>query len=78
MSKCAKSNSLNYYHENIKNDEDYMEVRRLAKREWYLNNKDYVSAYYRDYRERNKEKIALNNLVWRLDNGKIKTDLEKL
>ena len=74
MAKSTKSND--YYHQNIKKDEEYMEVKRLVKREWYENNKDYVSAYYRVYRENNKERIAMNNLVWRLENGKIKTPLE--
>lgn len=73
MSKSTKS--LEYYHKNIKNDQEYMEVRRLVKREWYENNKDYVAAYYRVYREKNKERIAMNNLVWRLENNKIKNAL---
>ena len=63
----SKSVALQYYYDKIKNNHDYMEYRRLKKQEWNLNNKDYVSDYYKVYREINKEKLNLNSMVWRLE-----------
>lgn len=60
------SKALQYYYEHIKNNEAYMEYRRLKKQEWSIDNKQYVSDYYKIYREINKEKLNLNNMVWRL------------
>lgn len=65
----SKSIALQYYYEKIKNNPDYMEYRRLKKQQWNIDNKEYVSDYYKVYREINKEKVALNNLVWRLENN---------
>ena len=62
----SKSVALQYYYDNIKNNPEYMEYRRLKKKEWNLNNKDYVSDYYKVYREVNDDKIKLNQMVWRL------------
>jgi len=61
------SKPLQYYYDNIKNNPEYMEYRRLKKQQWNIENKEYVSDYYKIYRQVNKEKIALNNLVWRLE-----------
>jgi len=63
----SKSIALKYYYDNIKNNPEYMEYRRLKKQEWNLNNKQYVSDYYKVYREVNDDKIKLNNMVWRLE-----------
>ena len=63
------SKALQYYHEKIKNNPEYMEYRRLKKKEWYLNNKQYVSDYYKVYSKVNDEKIKLNQMVWRLSNS---------
>jgi hypothetical protein len=63
----SKSVALQYYYDKIKNNADYMEYRRLKKQQWNLNNKDYVSDYYKVYREINKEKLNLNGMVWRLE-----------
>lgn len=60
------SKALQYYYANIKNNPDYMEYRRLKKQQWNIDNKQYVSDYYKIYREINKEKLNLNNMVWRL------------
>jgi len=62
----SKSIALKYYYDNIKNNPEYMEYRRLKKQEWNLNNKQYVSDYYKVYREVNDDKIKLNQMVWRL------------
>ena len=59
--------STTYYHENIKTNPDYMEYKRIKKQNWYLENKEYVSEYYKIYREINKEKLNLNNMIWRLE-----------
>ena len=63
----SKSTSLQYYYDKIKNDPDYMEYRRLKKKQWNIDNKQYVSDYYKVYREINKEKLNLNGMVWRLE-----------
>ena len=63
----SKSVALQYYYDKIKNNADYMEYRRLKKQEWNLDNKQYVSDYYKVYREVNDDKIKLNNMVWRLE-----------
>jgi hypothetical protein len=62
----SKSIALQYYYDNIKNNPEYMEYRRLKKQQWNLDNKQYVSDYYKVYREINDDKIKLNNMVWRL------------
>ena len=72
----SKSTSLKYYYDKIKNNTDYMEYRRLKKQQWNLDNKQYVSDYYKVYRKINKEKLNLNGMVWRLeqrDNAPLKT-----
>ena len=58
----SKSIALKYYYDNIKNNPEYMEYRRLKKQQWNLDNKDYVSDYYKVYREINDDKIKLNGL----------------
>ena len=63
----SKSIALKYYYDNIKNNPEYMEYRRLKKQQWNLDNKDYVSDYYKVYREINDDKIKLNQMVWRLE-----------
>jgi len=63
----SKSTSLQYYYDKIKNNPDYMEYRRLRKQQWNIDNKQYVSDYYKVYREINKEKLNLNAMVWRLE-----------
>jgi len=63
----SKSTSLQYYYDKIKNNPDYMEYRRLRKQQWNIDNKQYVSDYYKVYREINKEKLNLNGMVWRLE-----------
>ena len=62
----SKSIALQYYYDKIKNNPEYMEYRRLKKQQWNLDNKQYVSDYYKVYREINDDKIKLNNMVWRL------------
>ena len=63
----SKSVALQYYYDKIKNNPEYMEYRRLKRKEWYLNNKQYVSDYYKVYKEVNNDKIKLNQMVWRLE-----------
>lgn len=63
----SKSVALQYYYDKIKNDPEYMEYRRLKKKEWNLNNKQYVSDYFKVYREINKEKLNLNSIIWRME-----------
>lgn len=63
----SKSTSLQYYYDKIKNNPDYMEYRRLRKQQWNIDNKQYVSDYYKVYREINKDKLNLNGMVWRLE-----------
>ena len=63
----SKSVALQYYYDKIKNNPDYMEYRRLKKQQWNIDNKQYVSDYYKVYREINKEKLNLNGMVWRLE-----------
>jgi hypothetical protein len=63
----SKSVALQYYYDKIKNNPEYMEYRRLKRKEWYLNNKQYVSDYYKVYKEVNDDKIKLNQMVWRLE-----------
>ena len=73
----SKSVALQYYYDNIKNNPEYMEYRRLKKKEWDLNNKDYVSDYYKVYREVNDDKIKLNQMVWRLQQKEKEEELAK-
>jgi len=63
----SKSVALQYYYDKIKNNPDYMDYRRLKKQQWNIDNKQYVSDYYKVYREINKEKLNLNGMVWRLE-----------
>ena len=63
----SKSVALQYYYDKIKNNPDYMDYRRLKKQQWNIDNKQYVSDYYKVYREINKEKLNLNSMVWRLE-----------
>jgi len=70
----SKSVALQYYYDKIKNNADYMEYRRLKKQQWNLDNKDYVSDYYKVYIEINDDKIKLNQMVWRLQQKEQKAD----
>ena len=63
----SKSVALQYYYDKNKKNPDYMEYRRLKKQQWNIDNKQYVSDYYKVYREINKEKLNLNGMVWRLE-----------
>lgn len=63
----SKSTALKYYYDKIKNNPDYMEYRRLTKQQWNLDNKKYISDYFKVYRKINKEKLNLNSMVWRME-----------
>ncbi len=73
----SKSIALQYYYDKIKNNPEYMEYRRLKKQQWNLDNKDYVSDYYKVYREINDDKIKLNNMVWRLEQKEKQEEVAK-
>lgn len=73
----SKSIALQYYYDKIKNNPEYMEYRRLKKQQWNLDNKQYVSDYYKVYREINDDKIKLNNMVWRLEQKEKQEEVAK-